>query len=218
MKPMDARAAMEHVLEGLESLFPHADCELQFSSTLELLIAVMLSAQTTDVSVNKVTPRLFAAYKSAADYAGASVQDLQGLIQSIGLYKTKAKNVKAMAQLLLEQHGGEVPCSREDLEALPGVGRKTANVVLSVGCGIPAFAVDTHVARIAYRLGFVPEGSSARQVEEALTAHIDVSQWVVSHHRMIFFGRYHCKARTPQCSTCPFAHTVCRVSQQFLSS
>ncbi len=117
-----------------------------------------------------------------------------------------------------EKRGGEVPCSREDLEALPGVGRKTANVVLSVGRGIPAFAVDTHVTRIAYRLGFVPEGSSARQVEEALTAHIDMSQWVVSHHRMIFFGRYHCKARTPQCSSCPFAHTVCRVSQQFLSS
>lgn len=209
-------ASMNYVLNELEKLFPHAHCELQFSTTLELLVAVMLSAQTTDVAVNKVTPTLFRVYKSARDYANASCEDLQKIIQSIGLYKTKAKNIQSMAHMLVRHHGGQVPCVREDLEALPGVGRKTANVVLSVGCGIPAFAVDTHIMRISYRLGFSTEKSSVREIEEVLTTYIAQSQWIVSHHRMIFFGRYHCKARTPHCSSCPFAHTICRVSQQFL--
>ncbi len=212
----NAPARMNYVLRELKKLFPHAHCELTFSTKLELLISVMLSAQATDVSVNKVTPTLFRMHKSASDYVRTPLEDLQKAIQSIGLYKTKAKNIKAMADILMRNHGGQVPCVREDLEALPGVGRKTANVVLSVGFGIPAFAVDTHITRISYRLGFSTEKSSAREVEEILTTYIAQSDWVKSHHRMIFFGRYHCKARTPLCSSCPFAHTICCVSKQFL--
>ena len=198
-------------LSVLETLFPDAYCELTFSTPLELLIAVMLSAQATDVSVNKVTPALFAQYKTAQHYASASQHDIEQTIRSIGLYKTKAKNIIAMARILVDRHEGDVPQSREALEALPGVGRKTANVVVSVAFAIPAFAVDTHVMRVAYRLGFITdEHTSARVVEDILTFMIPQDLWSVVHHRMIFFGRYHCKAKKPQCDLCPFAGHGCQ--------
>ena len=144
----------KRVLDYFEELYPDAHCELNHRNVFELLVAVMLSAQTTDKKVNQVTPGLFEKYPKVSDLANASLEELQDQIKVIGLYRNKAKNLKAMAQELVENYQGEVPCTRKELESLPGVGRKTTNVVLSVGFNVPAFAVDTHVERISKRLGF----------------------------------------------------------------
>ena len=141
----------KRVLDYFEELYPDAHCELNHRNVFELLVAVMLSAQTTDKKVNQVTPGLFEKYPKVSDFANASLEELQDQIKVIGLYRNKAKNLKAMAQELVENYQGEVPCTRKELESLPGVGRKTTNVVLSVGFNVPAFAVDTHVERISKR-------------------------------------------------------------------
>ena len=191
------QAKSKHLLKILQKKFPNAQCELVFSNSLELLVAVILSAQATDVSVNKITPELFRHYKTALDYANSSLFQLENRIKTIGLYRNKAKNIQNMARILVEKHGGTVPNDRESLEALPGVGRKTASVVLSVAFNEPAFAVDTHVMRLSHRLGFSEDTDSARVVEEKLTNCIPKKHWSITHLRMVLFGRHHCKARNP---------------------
>lgn len=200
---------LKRILEELDRLFPDARCELNYSNPLELLIAVMLSAQTTDASVNKLTETLFQKYRSVEDYASAPLSQLEQDLRRIGLYRNKAKNVKAMAQMLIDEFDGEVPTDHEALQTLPGVGRKTANVVVSEGFGYPAIAVDTHVERIAKRLGFAFKKDSVLTVEKKLMKKIPKERWIKTHHQLIFFGRYHCKAINPQCQDCRLID-ICR--------
>ena len=200
---------LKRILDELDRLFPDAKCELNYSNPLELLIAVMLSAQTTDASVNKLTETLFQKYRSVEDYANAPLTQLEQDLKRIGLYRNKAKNVKAMAQMLIDEFHGEVPQDHELLQTLPGVGRKTANVVISEGFGYPAIAVDTHVERIAKRLGFAFQKDSVLTVERKLMKKIPKERWIKTHHQLIFFGRYHCKAINPQCQDCVLID-ICR--------
>ena len=194
----------DEILDRLEILFPNAGCELQFRNEFELLCAVILSAQTTDVSVNKVTPALFERYPDAASMALADPKELEPYIRSIGLYRNKAQSLFGMAKSLVKNHGGSVPSSFEKLTALPGVGRKTANVVSAEGFGIPALAVDTHVERVSKRLGLVEPDASTEATETVLKHKIKKDRWIKAHHLLIFFGRYLCKARNPLCDECPF--------------
>lgn len=196
-------------LDVMEEMFPDAHIELTFSNSFELVIAVLLSAQTTDVNVNKVTPALFDRFKTPEDYLAVPVTEIEEMIRSIGLYRTKAKNIQKMCQTLLDDFAGEVPKTRKELMSLAGVGRKTANVVMSVAFNEPAIAVDTHVERVAKRLAFCRWKDSVIQVENTLMKKIPIEEWSVTHHRMIFFGRYHCKARNPECPTCPLLD-ICR--------
>lgn len=200
---------LKRILDELDRLFPDARCELNYSNPLELLIAVMLSAQTTDASVNKLTETLFQKYRSVEDYASAPLSQLEQDLKRIGLYRNKAKNVKAMAQMLIDEFNGEVPANHDALQTLPGVGRKTANVVISEGFGYPAIAVDTHVERIAKRLGLAFKKDSVLTVEKKLMKKIPKERWIKTHHQLIFFGRYHCKAINPQCQDCRLID-ICR--------
>ncbi|HLR65128.1 MAG TPA: endonuclease III [Pseudogracilibacillus sp.] len=200
-------------LDTMADMFPDAHCELVHDNPFELVIAVLLSAQTTDVNVNRVTTQLFKKYKTPEDYLAVPLETLEQDIRSIGLFRSKAKNIQKLCQRLLDEYNGEVPRTREDLESLAGVGRKTANVVLSVAYDIPAIAVDTHVERIAKRLGFCRWKDSVLQVEKTLMKKIPEDEWSVSHHRLIFFGRYHCKAANPNCFECPLLE-VCREGQK----
>lgn len=193
---------MNRILDEFDHLFPDAKCELNYSNELELLIAVMLSAQTTDASVNKLTQTLFKKYQSVEDYANASINDLENDLRTIGLYRNKAKNVKAMTQKLIDDFHGQVPCDREVLQTLPGVGRKTANVVVSEGFHVPAIGVDTHVERVSKRLGIALKKDSVLEVERKLMKRVPKERWIKTHHQMIFFGRYHCKAMNPECKDC----------------
>lgn len=190
-------------------MFPEAHCELNHSNPFELVIAVALSAQCTDALVNKVTRNLFQKYKTPQDYLDVSIEELQEDIRSIGLYRNKAKNIQKLCRLLLDEYGGVVPRDRDELTKLPGVGRKTANVVVSVAFGVPAIAVDTHVERVSKRLGFCRWKDSVLEVEKALMKKVPMDEWSITHHRMIFFGRYHCKAQNPQCEICPLLD-LCR--------
>ena len=190
------------VLDYFEELFHDAHCELNHQNVFELLVAVMLSAQTTDKKVNQVTASLFKKYPTVESFALASLEDLQDDIKIIGLYRNKAKNLKKMAQVLLEEYNGEVPKTRKELESLPGVGRKTTNVVLSVGFDEPAFAVDTHVERISKRLGFAKKDDTVNDVERKVCRSIPRDRWNKAHHQFIFFGRYFCKAQNPNCKEC----------------
>ncbi|MBE9886890.1 endonuclease III [Enterococcus durans] len=190
-------------IEKMYQMFPEAHGELQHNNPYELLIAVILSAQATDVSVNKATPALFEAFPTPEVLAAASVEEIIPKIKTIGLYRNKAKNIKACAQQLIENFGGQVPTTREALVSLPGVGRKTANVVLGDAFGIPAIAVDTHVERVSKRLRICKLNASVLEVEETLMRKIPEDLWVKTHHTLIFFGRYHCTARNPRCEVCP---------------
>lgn len=190
-------------LSRMYEMFPEAIGELHSNSPFQLLIAVILSAQATDVSVNKATPALFAAYPTPEALAQAPMDDIVAKIRTIGLYRNKAKNIKACAQMLLDNYGGIVPSSREELVRLPGVGRKTANVVLGDAFGVPAIAVDTHVERVTKRLRICKLNASVTEVEATLMRKIPKELWVKSHHTLIFFGRYHCTARSPKCEICP---------------
>lgn len=196
-------------LDTMGEMFPDAHCELVHRNPFELLIAVLLSAQTTDANVNRVTKSLFEKYKTPEDYLAVDVTELENDIRSIGLYRTKAKNIQKLCRTLLDEFDGEVPQTRDELMKLAGVGRKTANVVLSVAFGVPAIAVDTHVERVAKRLAFCRWKDSVRQVEETLMKKIPKEEWSISHHRFIFFGRYHCKAMNPNCPECPLLE-ICR--------
>ncbi|MDQ0299402.1 endonuclease-3 [Salibacterium salarium] len=195
-----------HIIEGM---YPEAECELIHSNPFELLIAVVLSAQCTDSLVNKVTPNLFTKYHAPRDFVAVEQEELEHDIRSIGLYRNKAKNIKKLSESLIEQFDGEVPQTREELMSLAGVGRKTANVVASVAFGTPAIAVDTHVERVSKRLGICRWKDNVREVEETLMKKVPKEKWADTHHRLIFFGRYHCKAKDPQCSICPLLD-MCR--------
>ncbi|EWG10879.1 endonuclease III [Cytobacillus firmus] len=203
------KTQIRHCLDAMGEMFPEAHCELNHSNPFELVIAVALSAQCTDALVNKVTRNLFQKYKTPQDYLNVSIEELQEDIRSIGLYRNKAKNIQKLCRLLLDEYEGEVPRDRDELTKLPGVGRKTANVVVSVAFGVPAIAVDTHVERVSKRLGFCRWKDSVLEVEKALMKKVPMDEWSITHHRMIFFGRYHCKAQNPQCEICPLLD-LCR--------
>jgi endonuclease III len=203
------KTQIRHCLDEMGEMFPEAHCELNHSNPFELVIAVALSAQCTDALVNKVTRNLFQKYKTPQDYLNVSIEELQEDIRSIGLYRNKAKNIQKLCRLLLDEYGGVVPRDRDELTKLPGVGRKTANVVVSVAFGVPAIAVDTHVERVSKRLGFCRWKDSVLEVEKALMKKVPMDEWSITHHRMIFFGRYHCKAQNPQCEICPLLD-LCR--------
>jgi len=204
---------VELIVAYLDELFPEAHCELLHSNELELLIAVVLSAQTTDQSVNKITPSLFSKYKTVEDYANAALEDLQNDIRSIGLYRNKAKSIKGLANEIMTRFDGEVPSTKEELETLPGVGRKTANVVGAEAFNIPGIAVDTHVERIAKRLGFAKKEDSVLVVENKLMKAIAKERWIKTHHQFIFFGRYFCKATNPNCNQCKL-YDICKESKR----
>ncbi|MBC5637045.1 endonuclease III [Ornithinibacillus sp. BX22] len=200
-------------LDEIGKMFPDAECELTHSNPFELVIAVLLSAQCTDALVNKVTKDLFQKYKTPEDYLAVPLEELQHDIRSIGLYRNKAKNIQKLCTVLLEEYSGEVPRSKDELVKLAGVGRKTANVVASVAFGEPAIAVDTHVERVSKRLGICRWKDSVIEVEETLMKKVPKDEWSVTHHRLIFFGRYHCKAKNPNCPECPLLE-VCREGQK----
>ena len=185
---------------------PHPQTELNYSNTFELLVAVLLSAQSTDVGVNKVTPRLFTDGPTPAAMAKLGLEGLKDRIKTLGLYQSKAKHLLETCQILDEKFGGQVPRNREELEALPGVGRKTANVVLNTAFGEPVMAVDTHIFRVSNRTGLAP-GKTVRAVEEALIKRTPGEFLLGAHHWLILHGRYCCKARSPECGKCPvFEH------------
>lgn len=194
------------ILDTLEEMFPNAHCELTHSNVYELLVAVILSAQATDVSVNKVTPALFARFPDVRSLSTADIKEIESYIRNIGLYHNKARMIKEMAQMCVEKYQGEIPSGRKDLQSLPGVGRKTANVVLSVWFDVPAIAVDTHVERVSKRLYLAKPDDSVIKVEEKLRRKIKRERWNRAHHLFIFFGRYFCKAKAPQCESCPFVN------------
>ncbi|WP_223676465.1 endonuclease III [Novilysobacter selenitireducens] len=185
----------------LKAYNPKPTTELEFSTPYELLVAVTLSAQATDVGVNKATRRLFPVANTPEAIAALGVEGLKPYISTIGLYNTKAANVVAMAEQLLRDHDGEVPRQREALEALPGVGRKTANVVLNTAFGEPTMAVDTHIFRVANRTGLAP-GKNVREVEDGLLRAVPEAYLHDAHHWLILHGRYVCKARKPDCPKC----------------
>ncbi|NLG81736.1 MAG: endonuclease III [Bacilli bacterium] len=197
------------IMDVLDEMFPDAKCELNHSNPFELLIAVILSSQTTDKSVNRVTETLFKKFNKPEDYAKASIVEIEEEIKTLGLYHNKAKNIKQTAEILLKDYGGNVPSTREDLLKLPGVGRKTANVILSVAYGQAAFAVDTHVERVSKRLQIAEETDSVLEVERKLNTFFPEHMWHKLHHQMIFFGRYHCFARNPKCHECKLT-SICR--------
>jgi len=197
MNPAKRRA----IFERLRAANPEPRTELSYQSPFELLVAVMLSAQATDKSVNKATASLFRTANTPAAILALGVDGLSAYIKSIGLYNGKAKNIIATCRLLLERHGGTVPASREELERLPGVGRKTANVILNTAFGEATMAVDTHIFRVANRTGLAP-GKTVREVEEKLLKFTPPEFLKDAHHWLILHGRYVCKARAPACPSC----------------
>ncbi|HTH73294.1 MAG TPA: endonuclease III [Trinickia sp.] len=189
------------IYETLQSLNPHPTTELEYTTPFELLIAVMLSAQATDVSVNKATRKMYRVANTPQAMLELGEAGVADYVKTIGLYRTKAKNVIATSRILLEQYGGEVPAEREALEGLPGVGRKTANVVLNTAFGQPTIAVDTHIFRVSNRTGLAP-GKDVRAVESALEKFTPAEFRHDAHHWLILHGRYVCKARRPECWHC----------------
>ena len=188
------------MLGRLEEMYPEAKAELVFSNPYEMLVATMLSAQCTDKQVNKVTPAVFARYPDASSMAEAQVEELYPMVKSCG-FKSKAGNIIAACRIIREEHGGQVPDTREALTRLPGVGRKTANVVLSNAFGIPAFAVDTHVFRVSNRLGLC-KADTVEETERQMTRLIPEEKWGQAHHWLIWHGRRVCKAQRPLCEEC----------------
>jgi len=188
----------------LAEAYPDADTELDFQDPLQLLVATVLSAQSTDQRVNSVTPALFAAYPDAAAFAAADRAELEAMIEPTGLHRSKAASIQGLARMLCDRHGGEVPDRLEDLTRLPGVGRKTANVVLGNAFGIPGITVDTHVGRLARRFGWT-EHSDPGKVESDLMSIFPREEWTDLSHRMILHGRRVCHARKPACGACPLA-------------
>ncbi|HBV96681.1 MAG: endonuclease III [Peptococcaceae bacterium BICA1-7] len=199
-----SKAQKRRIIELLSGLYPGASTDLRFGSTFQLLVAVMLSAQCTDRQVNKVTEKLFQIYSSPEDFAGLKEEELAREIKGVGLYRNKSKNIVKASRLLVENHHSEVPKTRDELESLPGVGRKTANVVLNVAFSAPVMPVDTHVFRVSHRLG-LSAGKTPEAVEKDLTALISADLMGVMHHCLIFHGRRVCRARSPLCGECSLA-------------
>lgn len=191
------------IIKTLNEMFPNPRSDLNYSNNFEMLVAVVLSAQTTDVSVNKITPKLFRKYPNPDTLKDAPIEDLENILKSIGLYKTKAKNIKNLSQILHDKFNSEIPSERSDLESLPGVGRKTANVVLANAFGKNVIAVDTHVNRVSKRLGIAKESDNILEVENKIVKYFKNNDLSKLHHQLIFFGRYHCLARNPKCENCP---------------
>ena len=195
---------IHEVLAILEQMHPEAACALDYRDPFQLVIAVALSAQTTDVSVNKATPALFAKYPTAEALAKADQEDVMEMIRTIGLYRNKSKNIISLAQKLVTDYDGKVPQDYDGLVSLPGVGRKTANVVLAEGFGVPRIAVDTHVFRVANRIGLTDE-KDVTATEEELMRRLPEEKWILAHHLLIFHGRKCCHARKPDCGSCGLA-------------
>ena len=230
MARLSSKKATE-ILDLLKAEYPEAGCALEHVNVFELIICVVLSAQTTDASVNRVSPALFAAYPDAESLAAADQKDVEEIIRTIGMYKTKSRNIIALAKALCEKHGGRVPEDYDALTALPGVGRKTANVVLAVGFGHQKIAVDTHVFRVSHRIGLATEASSGQgksspsgdgkisaknageknvlATEKELMKILPGDRWTEAHHSLIWHGRNCCTARNPACGRCPI-EKLCR--------
>lgn len=214
---MNAKQKMRYVLDVLAEMFPDAHCELNHSNPFELTIAVLLSAQCTDETVNKVTVNLFQKYRTPADYLSVPLEELENDIRRIGLFRSKAANIQKLCRIVIDKYNGDVPNTHEGLVELPGVGRKTANVVMSNAFGVPAIAVDTHVERVSKRLAFAKPDDNVLVVEQKLMKLVPREEWTITHHRLIFFGRYHCKAQSPQCHICPLVD-LCKEGQKRLKA
>lgn len=206
------RYDVDQILDIMRHMFPNAKAELDHKNPYELSVAVILSAQATDVSVNLATPELFKRYPSVYDLAQAEIKEVESYIKTIGLYRNKAKALVGMAQKVVHNFDGEIPHRHKDLLSLDGVGQKTANVIRSVAFNDPAIAVDTHVSRVSKRLKLAKEADDVLTIERKLKRKIKRERWNEAHHLMIFFGRYHCKALNPACDVCPFTHQ-CRYYQ-----
>lgn len=205
-------ARVTTILDYLDELFPTAHCELNYTKDYELLIAIVLSAQTTDKRVNKVTPILFEKYKSLKSLSDAPIEDIEQIIREIGTFKKKSIFIKNIATALVKDYNGIVPNDRKYLETLSGVGRKTTNVFLSEYFSVPAIAVDTHVERVSKRLKLAPLKATVTEVETSLMKKIPKERWIKTHHQFIFFGRYNCKAINPNCTECQLKH-LCQYYQ-----
>lgn len=201
MRPKPKRVQTTKILNTLKHMYPEAKCELNFRTPFELLIATILSAQCTDKRVNEVTTELFAKYNKPEDYLHLTEKEMQEEIRGLGLYKNKSRNILATCRILYEKYNGEVPKNRKALEDLPGVGRKTANVVLSNAFGVPAIAVDTHVQRVSNRLALA-DSDNPLETERQLMRKIPRSKWSDAHHWLIWHGRRICVARKPRCLDC----------------
>lgn len=199
---------INELLDKLDEQYPEAACALHHDNVFQLLISVVLSAQTTDKSVNGITPQLFANYPDSRALSKADQEAVMQIIRRIGMYKTKSRNIIALAQMLTEKYDGQVPDDYDKLVELPGVGRKTANVVLSVGFGHQRIAVDTHVFRVSNRIGLVSE-KDVLKTELALMKVLPEDRWSRTHHNLIFHGRNCCDARRPQCDSCVISY-ICR--------
>lgn len=196
-------------LECLNELYPDARCSLNFNTPFELLVATIMSAQTTDVRVNKVTEHLFANYRDIGDYAAAEAEQIAQTIRTVGCYRNKARNIVEAARMIVTEFDSQVPQTMDELVRLPGVGRKTANVVLSNVFDRPGFAVDTHVKRVAYRLGWT-EFTDPVKIEQQLCELIPAPQWGHTSHLLIYHGRALCRARAPQCEFCALSDKCCQ--------
>ena len=199
---MTKRNKITLITSFLDEKFPNVGCELNYNKDYELAIAVMLSAQTTDVSVNKVTKVLFSNYPTLGELANAKIEDIETIIKSIGLYKNKAKHVLEIAQYLVHNCGGVLPSDKDELQKMPGIGNKTAGVIRAEIFKIPDLPVDTHILRITKRLGLTDQKDDAYQTELKLKKLFPKERWILTHHQLIHFGRYFCTARNPQCQNC----------------
>ena len=192
------------ILDKMEELFPNAKCELKHKNNYEMCIAVILSAQTTDKSVNQVTPNLFKKYPTLESLSKAKVSDIEKEISTLGLKHNKAISISGFAKKFMSDYNGKIPKTMDELVGLPGVGRKCANVILGECFGVPSLAVDTHVSRVSRRLGLAYQNDSVEKIEKKLKKKIPEERWIQAHHTMIFFGRYLCHAQKPECFRCPF--------------
>lgn len=198
------RMSSDEIFDHLMRLYPHAECELVHRNAYELSVAVMLSAQTTDIAVNKVTPSLFERFPDVYSLSLVTAAEVEPYIRTLGLYRNKAKAMVNFANEVIEHFNGEIPKTRAELMSLSGIGRKSANVILSVCFGVPAIAVDTHVERVSKRLRLAFQNDNVLKVEQKLMRKFDKDNWNKLHHLLIFFGRYHCKSQNPECHRCPF--------------
>ena len=204
---------VEIIEDYLDELFEEPKCELNYNNDYELLIAIVLSAQTTDKRVNSVTPMLFGKYDSLEKLMNADISDIEDILRSLGSFRKKALYVKEIARILFLDYDGKVPIKRKELEAMPGVGRKSVNVFLGEFYNIPTIAVDTHVERVSKRLGLAKDGDSVREVEEKLKRKFKREEWAKRHLQLVLFGRYHCKAVSPNCDNCKL-NSICKYKKR----